>query len=245
MPINISGTTIDSNLSKVVRTKSIVSSNLVVHLETEHPSSYPGSGDYWYNIGTNGGSISKGTYLPSYTTLGGVTCFNFNQTGAYFENTSFFTTAFPAGGTNLTIDVWIYPAASELTVGDRGNIVRATNGNAWYMSWNKDNSKLSNYWYGKTNEGYHESTAAMTRSTWNNLVSVWSSTGLSQYINNTKTTAVTSGTTANTTSGIQIGKEADSRQFAGGIASIRMYNRALSDNEVTQNYNAQKQRYGR
>ena len=72
MPLNISGTTIDSNLSKIVRTKSIVSSNLVVHLETEHPSSYPGSGDYWYNIGTNGGSIYKGTYLPSYTTLGGV-----------------------------------------------------------------------------------------------------------------------------------------------------------------------------
>ena len=162
-----------------------------------------------------------------------------------FENTSFFTTAFPAGGTNLTIDVWIYPAASELTVGDRGNIVRATNGNAWYMSWNKDNSKLSNYWYGKTNEGYHESTAAMTRGTWNNLVSVWSSSGLSQYLNNTKTTAVTSGTAANTTNGITIGYEGDGRQFSGGIASIRMYNRALSDNEVTQNYNAQKQRYGR
>ena len=45
MPINISGTTIDSNLTKVIRTKSIVSSNLVVHLETEHPSSYPGTGE--------------------------------------------------------------------------------------------------------------------------------------------------------------------------------------------------------
>jgi hypothetical protein len=244
MPFNIGGQIYNTTHADLNDYKNIITTGLVLHLDASALESYPGTGDYWYNMGTNGGSISKGTYLPSYTTLSGVTCFNFNQTGAFFENTSFFTTPFPAGGTNLTIDVWINPAASELTAGDRGNIVRATNGNAWYMSWNKDNRKLSNYWYGKTNEGYHESTAAITRGTWNNLVSSWSSSGLSQYINNTKTTAVTSGTGGSTTSGITIGYEGDGRQFAGGIASIKIYNRALSDNEVTQNYNIQKARFG-
>lgn len=222
----------------------LVYDGLAVAFDAASARSYPGSGDVWYNLGNIGGSISKGTYLPSWTTLGGVTCFNFNQTGAYFQNDSFFPTSFPAGGTSLTISAWIYPASSELTTGDRGNIVRANNSNAWYMSWNKSNQKLSNYWYGKSSEGYHESGAAMTRGTWNNVVSVWDSSNLRQFLNGTKTTASTSGTGGYTTSGLQIGWEADSRQFSGGIAAIHIYSRALTDAEVSSNFNAQKDRFG-
>ena len=221
--------------------------NLVVCFDAANPKSYPGSGSVWYNIGSNGGSVTGQTFTPQYTTLGGVTCLNFNQVGAYFLNNSFFTSAFPSDRTNLTIDVWFYPAVSELTSGggaDRGNLVRANNGNAFYMSWNKVTQQQSNYWYGKTNEGYHESGAAMTRGTWNNNVAVWSSSGLSQFLNGTKTTASTSGTTANQTSGIQIGWEADGRQFSGGIAVIKMYDAALSDVQVTNNFNALRGRFG-
>lgn len=218
--------------------------NLVVCFDAANPKSYPGSGTVWYNVGSNGGYVTAQTYTPQYTTLGGVTCFNFNQVGAWFLNNSFFNSSFPSDGTNLTIDVWFYPAASELSAGDRGNLIRANNGNAFYMSWNKANQQQSNYWYGKTNEGYHESGAAITRSTWNNVVAVWSSTQLSQFLNGTKTTAVTSGTNANKTSGIQIGWEADGRQFAGGIAIIKMYDIALSDAQVSQNFNSLRRRFG-
>jgi hypothetical protein len=226
------------------RGPSLVYNGLAVAFDASSTRSYPGSGDVWYNLGTLGGSISKGTHLPSWTTLGGVTCFNFNQTGAYFQNDYFFPSVFPANSTTLTISAWIYPASSELTSGDRGNIVRASNPNSWYMSWNKSNQKLSNYWYSKSPEGYHESGAAMTRGTWNNVVSVWSSSSLAQFLNGNKTTASTSGTNANRTSGLQIGWEADSRQFSGGIAAIHIYDRALSDAEVSSNYNAQKARFG-
>lgn len=222
----------------------IVRDSLAVVLDAASPRCYPGSGSTWYNIGNLGGSISQGTYLPAWATLGGVKCFNFNQTGAYFQNDSFFSSSFPSDRTNLTLSAWIYPAASELTSGDRGNIVRANNGNAWYMSWNKSNRKLSNYWYGKSPEGYHESGAAMTRETWNNVVSVWDSAELRQFLNGTKTTASTSGTLANQTSGLQIGWEGDGRQFAGGIALIYIYDRALTDAEVTLNFNAQRNRFG-
>ena len=225
------------------RGPSLNTNGLAVALDASSNRSYPGSGDVWYNIGSLGGSISKGTYLPAWTTLGGVTCFNFNQTGAYFENNSFFHSVFPGDSTNLTISAWIYPA-SELVSGDRGNIVRANNSNAWYMSWNKSTLKQSNYWYGKSPEGYHESGGAMTRNTWNNVVAVWNSTTISQFLNGTKTTASTSGTNASRTSGLQIGWEGNSRQFSGGIAAIHIYSRALSDAEVTSNFNALKVRFG-
>ena len=42
-----------------------------------------------------------------------------------------------------------------------------------------------------------------------------------------------------------IGWEGDSRQFSGGISTIRVYNNALTSEEVLQNYNAQKNRHGR
>lgn len=225
----------------------ISADELVVVLDAASPRSYPGSGTVWYNIGPLGGYVEapSPTAMPGLTTLGGATCFNFNAVGMYFINNNFFSSAFPSDRTNLTISAWIYPAVSEVTAGDRGNIVRANNGNAWYMSWNKSNQKLSNYWYGKVSEGYHESGAAMTRGTWNNVVAAWNPNSLAQYLNGTKTTASTSGTTANQTSGIQIGWEGDSRQFSGGIAAIHIYSRALSDEEVTSNYNMQKSRFGR
>jgi hypothetical protein len=223
----------------------IVNSGLVVNLDAADINSYPGSGTVWYNLGSAGGSVSQGgPYMPSWTTLGGVRCFNFNQVGAYFINNNIFSPAFPVGGTNLTIEVWFYPASSELSVGDRGNLCRANNGPGFYMSWNKSADKMSNYWYGKSNEGYHESGASVSRSAWHNFTAVWTFSILNQFTDNVKTTASTSGTGANTTNGLQIGWEADSRQFSGGIASIRLYDRALTDAEVNQNYIATKTRFG-
>ena len=49
---------------------------------------------------------------------------------------------------------------------------------------------------------------------------------------------------AATGAAIQIGQEGGTRQFAGGIANIKVYNRALSQTEVDQNFNALRRRYG-
>lgn len=224
----------------------ISNDNLIINLDAANIASYPGTGTVWYNLGTIGGSVSQGgTYMPTFTTLANVTCFNFTQVGSYFINNSIFSTTRPTNKTTITIDVWIYPAASEISSGDRGNICRANNGNAWYMSWNKSSQTMSNYFYGKIPEGYHESGAAVTRSTWNNFVAAWDGHQLRQFTNNTKTTATTVGSQANQTSGLQIGWEADSRQFAGGIASIKIWDAALSDDEINRNYALQKGRFGR
>jgi hypothetical protein len=43
---------------------------------------------------------------------------------------------------------------------------------------------------------------------------------------------------------INIGRENVDRQFSGGIAVVRIYNRALSADEVFQNFTAEKSRFG-
>ena len=66
-----------------------------------------------------------------------------------------------------------------------------------------------------------------------------------------KTTAT--GTQADSTSydsvragqNIEIGMESTGRQFAGGIAIFRVYNTALTDAQVIQNYNAVCSKFGK
>jgi hypothetical protein len=221
----------------------IYRNRLVVNLDAAEPTSYSGSGTSWTNIGSFGGSVSQGTYMPQWTTKGGAQCFYFNQVGSYFQNDAFFSSPVPNDSTNLTIDVWVYLESSNLTTGDRNNICRASNPNAWYMSITKDTLQQSNYWYGKSPEGYFEG-GTLQRNSWYNMVAVWDSTGLKQYLNGIKTTSDTTGSSAVRCNGIQIGWEGDSRQFHGAISSIKIYDIAIPEISVYRNFQVFRRRFG-
>jgi hypothetical protein len=217
--------------------------NLIVNLDAAEPTSYSGSGDTWFNIGSLGGSVSKGTFMPIFATISGVKCLRFNQVGSYLQNDTFFSSPVPNDSTNLTIDVWVYLESTNLTSGDRNNICRGTAPNAWYMSITKDTLQQSNYWYGKSPEGYFEG-GVLQRNVWHNMVAVWTSTEINQYLNGVKTTSSTIGTSASRSNGIQIGWEADGRQFHGAISNIKIYDIPLSDYQVAANFNATRAGFG-
>jgi len=147
--------------------------------------------------------------------------------------------------TQRTLEVWLYPAASEITSGDRGTVILLNGGNGNYMSITKGGRQLSSYWYGKNNNGYFQGAPAITNQTWNHWCTVWTGSELKQWQNGTKyTTSNITGTSTRNTNLI-IGRESSGRQYAGGIAIVRIYNSALTDDEALQNYNAQKTRFGR
>jgi hypothetical protein len=114
------------------------------------------------------------------------------------------------------------------------------------MSWNKSSQQMSNYWYSHPTEGYWESGAAVNRNAWASFTCVWNNgAGVAyQWTNGVKTTSGGTAGNAGPGTSITIGQEGGGRQFAGGIAFMRMYNRALSDSEVSQNYNVTKKRFG-
>lgn len=178
---------------------------------------------------------------PDYTTLGGADCFRFNSTsgGQFFETTS---GVFTYNGNTLTLEAWIYPEA-EVTSGDRGCIMRILGDNYAYLSWNKSNRKLSNYHYAASPSGYHETGAAMARNAWHHVVGVWNGTQLHQWTDGVKTSVSTTSSTTNLY-GVEMGEEGAGRQFSGGIAQARVYNRALTDAEVLDNFNATKGKFG-
>ena len=244
MPIIVGNNTLSSTdvNSSGVFTKAIVDEGLVLHYDAANYYSYPGSGTTWYNMVGSGSDLSLANNLTT-STMGGRTAMNFNLSGKYAYNSSVSATF---GTKSATFEVWIYPGTSELTSGDRGTVILINGGSAQYMSWTKDNGYLSSYWYSHSPEGYHETVGVTTRGTWNHWVAAWdyNSGRIFQYKN-----GVSSGNAAtqgNATPGqsINIGRESEGRQFSGGIAIVRIYNRALSPDEVFQNFTAEKGRFG-
>jgi hypothetical protein len=240
MPINVGGNIISStSLSSGSFTKNVIETGLICHLDAGNINSYPGSGTTWTDLSTYGNNVTI-IGSPGWTSVGGRTAFNLTSDGHYMQGNSM--TGFPT--TSLTLEAWIYPAASEITSGDRGTIILARDGGAAYMSITKDTMKQSNYWYSHAPEGYHESTSAVSRGGWHHFCCVWDNTNVHQWTdgNYGKVFGVTGTSTSNPT--WVIGRESSGRQFSGGIAVIKIYNRALAGAEVLSNFNALKGRFG-
>lgn len=242
MALNVAGGVINSNNinSSGQFTRSLITNGLVGYWDSAITSSF--SGDQCYDLSgynqtmTNNGSISTSTF-------GSAVGWNFNSVGKYFEGT-----ISPGMATNATIECWIYPAASELISGDRGTLFWTSSGvSGIYHSWNKSNQYLSNYWYNHPSNGYHETAGAMTRSTWNYTCAIWDYRQSCMYqwtnMNCGRTTGV-QGSSSNSGATMRIGMETTDRQFAGGIALVRIYNRALQPHEVLNNYLVEKSRFG-
>lgn len=232
---------------------SIVRDGLVLYLDAADRNSYSGSGAVWNDLSGNGFHATK-TGSPTFGLFNGSYCWRFTASGQHFDTSSDISTYLNGG--DLTLESFITPEP-DITSGDRGTIIHnsnltGVNGSfGFYQSFNKSNRKLSNYWYNKSPAGYFENGIAMANNNWYHLTSVWNATEgkLYQYTNNVKTIATTAGTSGTVRSYITIGLEyysngSTDRQFAGGISLIKIYNRALSDAEVEQNYNALKGRFG-
>lgn len=191
----------------------------------------------WENI-VNSNTGSKQTGNPSYTTLGGAECFRFTASNQYFDDQ---VTLPRVPSQYLTIEAWIYPEA-EVTSGDRGTIVRIHDGSSAYFSWNKSTQQLSTYWYGHSPVGYHELGPAMARNQWHHVCAVWDGATHYHYIDGVQYSTSVTGSSA-TGNYVEIGMESSGRQFAGGIGSIKIYDTALTKDQVLNNFNSQRGRY--
>lgn len=231
-----------------IHSPKVVTDGLILYLDAANRNSYRGTGTTWTDLSGNGNDVYASTTI-SLARFGNATAFNFDAVGKYFGRGPYYGSSnfINSPSTNATLEAWIYPAATEVSAGDRGTVILNTGTNGLYMSWNKSNQKLSNYWYGHPTEGYWENAAASSRSIWNHWCSVWNNADgkIYQYTNGVKaTTDGNSVGNANAGVNINIGQESSDRQFAGGIAIIRIYNVPLTTSQVLQNYNAMKSRFG-
>jgi hypothetical protein len=221
-----------------------VTSNLVLYFDPSNSSSYSGSGTVINDLSGNGlnGNMSNITFTSPY--------FSFN--GSSSEISVADNSLLEPGSDDWSVEFWVnhsvIAGASRILIAktdgglssDWGYGLRtAGNGNTFMEIGNGTTSLQS-------------SVTALTTNTWYQVVGVWtnvSSNSLALYVNGNLIGSISHSFTSikNTTSPLYIGSF-NGGQFSqwlnGRMGVVRMYNKALSGSEITQNFNADKSKYG-
>jgi len=213
----------------------IVTDGLILKLDAGSKKSYPGSGTTWSDLSGNGndGTLTNG---PSFgTDNGGVISFDGSNDRVECPNVNptFLTLEFWFKWTNLN-DAWLISNQTGYGNNNNGYLFRI------------DFPSYSCYFRAGYDIGYVQCTSSITLNEWYHFTSTVNTTATKMYRNGILV-STTSGATIDYTgvTGLTIGSDrAGVVRTAGDMSNIRVYNRALSAEEVLQNYNATKSRFG-
>jgi hypothetical protein len=234
----------NSGNGKQITATPIVTNGLVLNLDAGRKSSYPNTGTIWTDISGNGnnGTMTNG---PIFGTASGGQI-TFDGVNDYVElgtNTSL-------NLINISISVWVKPTTTTDYIPVIGRYHNTTTYNGWELYYFKSTNKF--YFGGReSSSSYLQVMSNNTYSinNWYNITGVKLGNVWSLYVNGVLDNSLTlgSGTIAFGTNSIQIGGLITSGASYYGKSDISqsiIYNRALSQSEITQNFNATKFRFG-
>jgi len=219
---------------------SLVMDGLQIVLDAANPRSYPGTGNTWYDLRGNvnftlqnnppfiansaGGSIgftaANNHYASSSSSLSLMTRFSVEAWHYY--------TGINSGNCPCIVTEQYYGSNGQINY----NLGSTTNGAGL---------KIAYY-----NGGWNESLLyTLTSNNWYHIVGNFDGSNFRLYINGViQITTANGGTPTANTGGIILMRRWDFAEHWGGLLStVRIYNRALSAQEIKQNYNATKKRY--
>jgi hypothetical protein len=225
----------------------IVTDGLFLHFDGGFTPSYPTTNTNWYNVspsGNNGTLINGPTYSSN---NGGVIVFDGVDDYGTVETTG-------AWGNNpFSITVACYPGFDQATYG-RPMFTKWNNCGAgeFAFEYGRDNisSGLPNKFSGLIGSGLaFESTNQYAKNNWYIVTFTYSSTGNYKFfMNGVLETLGSTGQVPNLDGNYGIGRYDGCYPAVGGwmgnLGVISLYNKVLSNNEVLQNYNVLKGRYG-
>jgi hypothetical protein len=212
---------------------SIVTSGLLLHLDAANVRSYSGSGNTTYDLSgsANTSALTNGvSYLSS--NLG---TFSLDGTNDYILVNS---QANVLPKTAYTKEAWFY-----VTSFSTSNNIISGGFSGQHAFWLQGSNRL----YAGHNGNWSTVTGNTTLSlnTWYfGAVTYSNSTGWKLYLNGREDGTSVDTTTFINNQEISIGSYGAGNYFTGRIASVQIYNRALSAQEISQNFNATRDRYG-
>ena len=227
---------------------SIATSGLILALDAANPRSYSGSGTAWYDLSgnNNNGILTNG---PTYNSAnGGSIVFDGTDDYASVSN----STVINPGTGSFSIVVW---ANSDPSIGGDGwdlwvaKRAVANGSNGYYLGVNNPAGvkfMLGNDANSRTDTGY----LTYTYNTWAMYTAILDRTANTQTIikNNyaESSTTTPSGGNYSNTGALSIGGDIGINAYYvnGKISNVKIYNRALSADEVAQNFNALRGRFG-
>jgi len=232
----------------------IITNGLVLALDAANPLSYPGSGNTWYDTSGNNNNATKNGNAanPTWNSAG---YFQFNASDGSTGANNIFTVANSATLQNLTDTTVQFVCAMEtktpvgsdyswmciVTKGEEGNQRPGT-------SVNQDPGLR--YYHiecpGAVNSvGDLFTSADYTGNKYNMFQTRVSNAGGTQgWLNGVQVSSNGGLTTTGTTSPLYIGSNGYFELFKGKFANLYIYNRALTDAELVQNYQALRTRFG-
>ncbi len=226
----------------------IVTDGLVFYHDAANRRSYSGSGTTVFdNTGTKTGILTNGV---GFTTVN-QGYFSFDGTNDFIDLTTNLNV-----GSNFSVFAWIYPGNINQRNAIVGNSYPYTSADGWFLSTATNYLGTLNTFFISVGADVAFRTAAnesLTLNTWNYIGGTVTNGGGSivLYRNANQITTYQAGTqTVNTitynTQDMAIGRRVstNTEYFIGNIALVKIYNRTLTAQEVLQNYNATKGRYG-
>ena len=217
----------------------IVTDGLVFYIDPAYKKSYPGSGTTWKDlINNNTGTLgATPTFDPSNSGI-----FDFDSTDVIdFEDIPQMET------TSITVSFWVYFS----TLSGYGSVIfnSGTFPNGFLIQQTPTASVWNKVFYGIGGTGdYITTNSAFITNKWYNFsITINNTTGI-LYLNGiAQGSSFTVGSTrSNLGDALKLGqyKGGSSWPLLGSLSSVLIHNRALSLKEVTQNYQAQKERFG-
>ena len=179
--------------------------------------------------------------------------FSFNGTSNYVDVANTSSLQF-LGTLPYTLEAWVYPTANPGVNNWTGIFNREANvglGRDGYNMYFNGSAGTSTYFVTErfcsgvsTGAGGVTVDQSLSVNNWNYLVATYDGTTLKLYRNGTlQSSVVSSGSITNATTNLTIGKR-DTNYFNGKISLAKVYNTAFSTDQITQNFNAIRGRYG-
>ena len=229
---------------------SIITEGLVLYLDAANLKSYPGSGTTWNDLSGNNNNAPM-VNTPTYSNLKNG-AFTFDGVG-----TNYFNLYSKASLVNVnagTVGGWVRFA--DLNTTSNNNVFLSYGGNAYGGGFllqsaglNGSNYRLEFTIWGGSIIGYPEPALNLADSSqYQNqdiyMIGTWTTSEVKLYINGVIRATVSTNAALPSRSTLRISSEGNrARGVNGNVYNCSIYNRALSAQEILQNYNATKGRY--
>jgi hypothetical protein len=237
----------------------IVKDGLVFYVDAANPRSYPGSGTTWNDlVGANNGTLTNG---PTFNAGNGGSIV-FDSTNYVLSQNTPSESPFDGSSTEMTVCSWVNPDALINAV--ISSIYQSSISSLLYFFAIKSDGKIRFSQYSNSTSNYVNNTtdsAHYSAGEWSFVVATLDTTKAANsriaiYFNGSEVASTAdaivgtpSNPIASATSPIRIGHSVNisnnsSQLMNGKISNISIYNRALTADEIRQNYNALKGRFG-
>jgi hypothetical protein len=234
--ITFSGSTITGGVRTIEELNPVVTTGLQLYLDAGNASSYSGSGTAWNDLSGNSrnGTLTNG---PTYSATNGGSIV-FDGSNDYVQCTGSLTV------TAATFVTWIRRNGNQ---GQYDGILFSRGTNVTGMNLQVSN-QIGYTWNDAGNTYNWQSGLTIPDSTWCMIAVSVTSTSATAYLCQTSGITTATNTVSHASSlinDIKIARdEFSTRYFTGNIAIAQIYNIALSANQVSQNFAADRERFG-